>query len=236
MSKKAKELIKSSEATEWFALINLAHILTEKPEILVKSTEFCRSLGTSQQTASRRLQNLEKKGWITRIKKFNVQKIEITDEGYHVIFQVFNKIKDVYEHFNIVGTVVTGANEGRYYISIKGYYEQFMKKLGFEPYKGTLNLELSDHHYTILSQKLNSAKPIIIEGFLEQERSYGSVRCYLGEIYKLTDPNKRSKAAILRVERTFHKEHIVEVIAEPFLRDYINIKDGDKIVIDLHNG
>ena len=71
---------------------------------------------------------------------------------------------------------------------------------------------------------------------MEQERSYGSVSCYLGEVYKLNNPNLRSKCAILRVERTFHKEHIVEVIAEPFLREYLNIKDGDKIVIVLNNG
>ncbi len=235
MSKEEKELIKSSEATEWFALINLAHILTEKQEILVKSTEFCKTLGTSQQTASRRLQNLEKKGWIRREKKFNVQKIEITDEGYHAIFHIFDKIKDIYERFHIVGTLVSGADEGRYYVSIKGYYEQFKKKLGFEPYKGTLNLELSDHHYAILTQKLNNLKPIIIEGFTEENRGYGSVSCYTSVVYKLNNPDTICKSAILRVERTFHKAHIVEVIAEPYLRQFLNIKDGDKVVILLNN-
>jgi len=234
MNKKKSDLNSHSYA-DWFALINLAHILTEQPEILVKSTEFCKILGISQQTTSRRLQNLEKKGWILRKKKFNAQQIEITEEGYHIIFQIFDKIKDIYESYHIIGKLVTGADEGRYYISIKGYYEQLKKKLGYEPYKGTLNLELSDHHFAIFNQKLNTLKPVIVDGFTEENRGFGSVLCYQATVYKLNNPNKKSKGAVLQIERTFHKKHIVEIIAKTYLREYLNIKDGDKVVIILNN-
>jgi len=54
-------------------------------------------------------------------------------------------------------------------------------------------------------------------------------------VYKLNNPDTICKSAILRVERTFHKAHIVEVIAEPYLRQFLNIKDGDKVVILLNN-
>jgi len=91
--KKKESKFNYHDYAEWFALINLAHILTEKPEIRVKSTEFCKTLGTSQQTASRRLQNLEKKGWIIRKKMFNAQQIEITDKGYQIIFKIYEKLR-----------------------------------------------------------------------------------------------------------------------------------------------
>ena len=234
MNKKKYDLDSHSYA-DWFALINLAHILTEQPEILVKSTEFCKTLGISQQTTSRRLQNLEKKGWIIRKKKFNAQQIEITEEGYQTIFQIYDKIKDIYESYQIIGKLVTGADQGRYYISIKGYYEQFKKKLGYEPYKGTLNLELSDHHFAIFNQKLHTLKPVVIEGFTEENRGFGSVLCYPAEVYKLHNPNKKCIAAVLLIERTFHKRDIIEIISETYLREYLNIKDSDKVVIILNN-
>jgi riboflavin kinase len=234
MSKKEPKL-NYHDYAEWFALINLAHILTEKREIQVKSTEFCKTLGTSQQTASRRLQNLERKGWIIRKKTYNIQEIEITDKGYQVIFRIYEKIKDIYERFHIIGKLITGANEGRYYISIKGYYEQFKEILGYEPFKGTLNLELTNHHFEIFKQKLNSIKPIIIKGFTEANRGFGSVLCYPALVYKLHYPDKKCEGAVLQIERTFHKKHVVEIIAKPFLREVLNIKDGDKVVVSLNN-
>jgi len=233
--KKKESKFNYHDYAEWFALINLAHILTEKPEIRVKSTEFCKTLGTSQQTASRRLQNLEKKGWIIRKKMFNAQQIEITDKGYQIIFQIYEKIKDIYESFHVIGILISGADEGRYYVSIKGYYEQFKKKLGYNPYKGTLNLELSDHHFMILTQKLDRIRPVIIEGFTEENRGFGAVLCFPAIVYKLHNPSIKSIGAILQIERTFHKKHVVEIIAEPYLRDYLNIMDGDKVVILFNN-
>jgi len=41
------------------------------------------------------------------------------------------------------------------------------------------------------------------------------------------------QAAILRIKRTHHKKNIVELIAEPYLRDILNLKDGDRLRIEF---
>ena len=43
----------------------------------------------------------------------------------------------------LTGRVKSGLGEGRYYMSQKGYRAQFAKRLGIDPYPGTLNLRLS---------------------------------------------------------------------------------------------
>ena len=40
--------------------------------------------------------------------------------------------------------IVSGMGEGAYYMSLKGYRNQFIEKLGYEPYPGTLNVKLVD--------------------------------------------------------------------------------------------
>ncbi|MHA1659089.1 MAG: DUF120 domain-containing protein, partial [Promethearchaeota archaeon] len=132
-----------------------------------------------------------------------------------------------------VGEVTEGMNEGRYYVSIKGYYDQFIEKLGFNPYKGTLNLKLNDANDSILREKLINSIPVIINGFKDQSREYGEVNCYECYIYRLDNKEKKKKAAILDIKRTHHEKNIIEILAKPYLRDYFNLKNGDKLRIEL---
>ncbi|MHA1657983.1 MAG: DUF120 domain-containing protein, partial [Promethearchaeota archaeon] len=122
----------------WFALFNLCKQVNEKQVIIISSVEFSKILNVSQQTASRRIQNLEKLGWIKRRINGKLQKIIITKRGSNIMLEMYKNLKKILEDILIVGEVTEGMNEGRYYVSIKGYYDQFIEKLGFNPYKGTL--------------------------------------------------------------------------------------------------
>ena len=73
----------------------------------------------------------------------------------------------------------------------------------------------------------------MIEGFKDQNREYGPVRCYDVMIARLDDMEKRRKAAILDITRTHHDENIIEILAKPYLRDYFNLKNGDKLIIEV---
>jgi len=229
------EEISESNYSDWFALYKLCQLSKNRTRIELSSVKFGEILGLSQQSASRRLQNLENLGWIKRRKEAKHQSISITKKGAGVMLVMYKNLKELLESILIVGEVAEGMHEGGYYVSIKGYYEQFKEKLGFEPYKGTLNLILSDTDKSILREKLNNKIPVIIEGFKDQNREYGPVRCYDVYISRFDDKNNRRKAAILDIQRTHHKKNTVEILAKPYLRDYYNLKNGDKLIIEVIN-
>ncbi len=220
----------------WFALYQLCKHIEHRQTINISSVEFGKLLNLSQQTASRRISDLENLGWIKRkIEKKN-QKIVLTKEGSDVMLLMYKNLKNILESIVILGTVQSGMKEGAYYVSIKGYFDQFQEKLGFLPYKGTLNLELNNTNIDLLREKLKNLKHVVIAGFKDDnsERTYGVVDCYNCSIYRIDNPEEKIKAAILDIKRTHHKKNVIEILAEPYLRDYFNLKDGDKLIIELN--
>ena len=221
----------------WFALYQLCKHIEHRQTINISSVEFGKLLNLSQQTASRRISDLENLGWIKRKIEKKTQKIVLTKKGSDVMLLMYKNLKNILEKIVIIGTVQSGMKEGAYYVSIKGYYDQFQEKLGFLPYKGTLNLELNNTNIDLLREKLKNLKPVVIAGFKDDnsERTYGVVHCYNCSISRIDNPEEKIKAAILDIKRTHHKKNIIEILAEPYLRDYFNLKDGDKLIIELNS-
>ncbi len=217
----------------WFALYRLCQFAKERKYIDISSVRFGELLGLSQQTGSRRINDLEKLGWIKRRIDGKSQKISITKEGANIMLAIYKELKKLLESILIIGEVTEGIHEGGYYVSIKGYFQQFKEKLGFEPYIGTLNLRLSDTDNELLREKLQTITPIIIAGFKDPNREYGPVKCYDVYISQMDNKNNKRKAAILDIQRTHHKENIIEILAKPYLRDYFHLNDGDKLIIDV---
>ncbi|MBY8982758.1 MAG: CTP-dependent riboflavin kinase [Candidatus Lokiarchaeota archaeon] len=220
--------------TNWFALYTLGKYSEDMLSLRISSIEFGKLLNVSQQTASRRINDLEKLGWIEREIEGKTQHIIITEEGINILFKTYENLKDILEKILIIGEVSEGMREGGYYVAIKGYYEQFKAKLGFEPFKGTLNLKIDKLDLDILKDLMSQIKPITIKGFEDQNREYGPVYCYDVYISPLFERNRKIKAAILDIQRTHHKKNIIEILAKEYLRDYFNLKDGDKLVIKLN--
>ena len=233
-----KEEIPSDNYANWFALFHLCQNIGSQKAIHISSVEFGKILNLSQQTASRRLNQLEEMGWIQRKIIGKDQTIRITKEGADVMLLMYNNLKQILQDILIVGEVTEGMREGGYYIRIPGYLRQFEKKLGFEPYYGTLNLQLSDLNKELLDENLNNRLPVLIEGFDDKDvgRSYGSVECYNCFISRLDNQENKQKAAILKIKRTHHKKNIVEILAKDYLRDKLNLKNGDRIRLEFIKG
>jgi riboflavin kinase len=230
----SNEEISPDNYANWFALLKLCQLTKYEKSIQISSLKFGESLNLSQQTGNRRINDLVQLGWIEKKVEGKYQIISITKKGATVMLNIYKNLKSLLESILIVGVVREGMHEGGYYVSIKGYYDQFKNKLGFEPFKGTLNLLLSDTSISILREKLDSIAPIIIEGFQDQNREYGPVKCYNVFISRLDDRNLRRKAAILDIQRTHHDKNTIEILAKPYLRDLFNLKDGDKLIIEFY--
>ncbi len=126
-------------------------------------------------------------------------------------------------NFNkIHGKVAAGLGEGQYYISVEGYKNQFIQKLGFEPYPGTLNLKLAEP----LPFARAFRDSIRIEGFRDENRTFGECRCYPVKINSV-------RGAIIRPERSSYPANLVEVIAPVNLRETLCLSDGDEVEVIL---
>jgi riboflavin kinase len=233
-----KEKISSDNYANWFALYHLCQNIGSRKAIHISSVEFGKILNLSQQTASRRINQLIEIGWIQRKVVGKEQIIRITKKGADVMLAMYKDLKQILEEILIVGEVSEGMGEGGYYVRIKEYFEQFVEKLGFRPYYGTLNLQFSDLNKELLEENLKNRIPIKIIGFKKEtegpvKRTFGSVDCYDCVVSRLDDQEKKVKAAILKIKRTHHKKNIVEILAAPYLRDKLNLKDGDRLRIEF---
>ncbi|MFX1568425.1 MAG: DUF120 domain-containing protein [Promethearchaeota archaeon] len=233
-----KERIPSNNYANWFALFHLCQNIGSQKALHISSVEFGKILNLSQQTASRRITQLEELGWIQRKIVGKEQIIRITKEGADIMLTMYKEMKKILEDILIVGEVTEGMGEGGYYVRIKEYYDQFKGKLGFKPYYGTLNLQFTDLNMKLLDENLKNRIPIKIEGFEKEEngdfkRKYGSVKCYECIVSRLDNQSKKNKGAILKIKRTHHKKNIVEILAEPYLRDTLKLKDGVRVRIEL---
>jgi len=137
--------------------IKLQHILTmtkllqhgaKYNFIQLTTTDLGKFINRSQQAASRHLLDLEGAGYIERLRKGHKFGVKLTDKGYSQIEILFSALKYAIESTPITiefkGTIVSGMGEGAYYMSLDGYKKKKKKKLGYEPYPGTLNVKLVD--------------------------------------------------------------------------------------------
>ena len=203
-------------------------------EIEITTTEFAEKYETSQQTASRKLIELEKKGFIKRIKTQKGSKIILTNSGRKVIEEITERlnlvVNRVPKKMIIRGILETGMGEGKFYVNIPGYNNQFKNCLKFKAiFPGTLNLRLIEEK-SIENRKILRSKKypsIKIEGWVNSERTYGDVTCYKALI------NDKVKAAVLIIDRTSHPNEILEVISPTELRKELNLHDGDEVEVTI---
>ena len=166
----------------WFTLYSLLTLGGGKAPVKVSTTELSRALGGSQQSASRHLQLLEEMGLITRRIDPDGSLITITEGGLNVLDEVLQELKAHLEGvgaegFFFDGTVASGLYEGAYYISREGYRGQIRDKIGFDPFPGTLNVKIKPEDFE-RRRRLERHPSVMLEGFKDGERSFGSCKCY----------------------------------------------------------
>jgi len=212
-------------------LKELAMLGAVKNRIEISSLELANQLDTSQQTASRYLLDLDKQKMITREIGIKKQLIQLNDIGIGALeeeYLEYQQIFELTEKMFFKGKVISGLGEGRYYTEQKGYINQFKEKLGFTPYPGTLNVEIKYVERNKI-RLLKNYNPIKINEFKTKDRTFGDVGCFRAEINGID-------GAIVIPMRS-HYSNILEFISSKYLREKLNLKDGDevKIVIYLNN-
>jgi riboflavin kinase len=197
----------------------------------VSCSDLASRMGTSDQTASRRLQALEEDGLVEREMLSDGQWVEVTDGGETVLRREYDDYRRIFEGsgtVELVGEVVSGMGEGKYYISLDGYVEQFVDRLGYEPFAGTLNISLDDES-TRRRASLENADGIPIDEWENEDRTFGAATCYEASVEGVD-------AHVIRPHRSHYPDDTLEVIAPVKLRDELGIDYGDEVTVEVRLG
>jgi riboflavin kinase len=117
------------------------------------------------------------------------------------------------------GKIASGMGQGQYFLTREGYSRQFVLKLGFLPFPGTLNVILEEPFPA-------GQRAIKIEGFAEEGKSFGECKCYTIKLNGM-------QAAVVRPERSRYPQELIEIIAPVHLRRTLGLEDGDPVEIIL---
>jgi riboflavin kinase len=178
------------------------------------STEYlAEKLGISQQTASRHLIELERKGWIQRTITPEGSLIKINDTGMRELQKLYSNLRLLIEAAYPPSVTLEGT--------------VFIEKLGFDPYPGTLNLKLTTDYDLKTLTELEAYPAIEIQGFKNEDRTFGLVKCYPAKI------NNKVRGALIFALRSHYDRSVVEVIAPVYLRKQLNLKDGHKVKVEV---
>jgi len=151
------------------------------------------------------------------------------------------------------GTVSSGLGRASIFMAQPHYQEQFFTILGEQAWPGTLNLnvEESDLSKFISMRKkagidtlgiskslmaesekidLSEVELLRIRGFLRDGKSFGGANAILCKIK--SGNSEFISSAILIPDLTRHVD-VVEIISSKYLRESMNVKDGDLVNIEI---
>jgi len=214
-------------------LYKLAELGASNHEVTISTGLVAGKLGISQQTASRRLIEMEKAGLIERTTYGRNQKVRIAKQGFNALGEMYKTLKPVFEtpkkDLELTAVLFSGLSEGSYYMSMEGYRKQFRSKLGFDPYPGTLNLRIVKESMNIRSE-MDSYPHVDIDEFADKNRTYGGARCYKAIV------QGKIEGAIVVPIRAHYGEDVLEIIAPENLRRRLRLKDGDSVSVHVPFG
>ncbi|RAH16534.1 MAG: hypothetical protein CMB56_000370 [Methanobacteriota archaeon] len=156
-------------------------------------------------------------------------------------------------NMRLEGTVSSGLGRASIFMAQPHYQDQFCELLGQMPWPGTLNLCVSKSDlskFIALRKKagidtLGISESIMIKaedidlskinffrirGFLRDGKSFGGANAIPCNI-RLKD-SEFIPSAILIPDLTRHVD-VIEIISSKFLRESLNVKDGDNIYVEL---
>jgi riboflavin kinase len=200
--------------------------------VTMTSVDLAKKLNKSQQMASKHLDELEDEGLIERTRSGGKNYVRLTERGASETARIYSELEAVFGKkegsVEVEGHVFDGLGEGAYYVSLGGYKKQFISKLGFAPFPGTLNIRLTSPIARKLRRDLAIKKGIHIDGFKDGKRTYGGAECFRALL------NGKIWCAVLVIERTSYDDSVLEVIAAQNLRKSLHLTEGSSVKLELH--
>ena len=139
----------------------------------------------------------------------------------------------------IMGVVNSGLGRAHVFMAQQHYQDQFRPILRQTAWPGTLNVKVDGESLQRYRQLRVSAgieagvsssqKSMKIRGFVRDGVSFGGATAFKATIHR---DKKQIECAVLIPDLTRH-EDVVEIICSVFLREALEVKDGDEVVVQL---
>lgn len=199
------------------------------------STDIGIEINKSQQAASKIILDLQELKYVERVKKGHSYLIRVTEEGLESVKKMSDFLNmalySLPENINFNGVLVSGMGEGKYYMSLDGYRKQFLRRIGYIPFPGTLNIKLIDSLSLENRAKIESFRYQLIDGFHDSERTYGWVKCYP----VIINGNNNIRSDLLILERTHHDKNMLEIISPVNIKKVLRLKNGNNVKVTMQN-
>lgn len=195
--------------------------------VLISSSELAERIGVSQQTSSRKILELLDAGLIVRRMGTRKQHIRVSPTGLEVLRREAADYRALFsagERLTLHGKVMTGLGEGRYYLSRDGYRKAFNRLLNFDPFPGTLNVEVEPIEREKVAE-VKDMEGLLVPEFQSEGRTFGAVKCFRAEVHGV-------EAAVIFPVRSHHV-HVVELISPHNLREKLGVSDGAPVQVTL---
>ena len=122
------------------------------------------------------------------------------------------------------GKIVSGIKQGAFFTQLDWFREQCVEKLGYTPYPGTLNLEISPEHISEVE---------VIEQEAEIEFVTPDSKFCSGRAYPVHIDGIRAAIIMPAEEVRIHGKNIIEVISKVKLKDALDVDDGDSVELTV---
>jgi len=125
-------------------------------------------------------------------------------------------------HWVLTGRVVSGARKAGFFTQLDWVQEQCLSKLGFRPYPGTLNIEISKEGLSVI-EALKKGEGITL---IPPNPQFCIARAF-----PISVSTVRGAIIVPSEDVNIHGKTIVEVIAPVRLKDALGIADGDSVAL-----
>ncbi|MCP4683328.1 MAG: CTP-dependent riboflavin kinase [Desulfobacterales bacterium] len=126
------------------------------------------------------------------------------------------------DNWVLIGKIISGVKKGAYFTQLDWVQEQCMEKLGFRPYPGTLNLELSPEYIPVIESIYNGKK----EELIPPDTGFCS-----GNLFSLRIEGIQAAIVVPAENVKAHDKNIIEVISPLCLKEALNVRDGDEVIL-----
>lgn len=118
------------------------------------------------------------------------------------------------------GIIVSGAGKAAYFTAVDWVRKQCAEKLHFEPYPGTLNIQVDENCLALLENL--QTKPTL--NLLSPDPNFCNARTLPASLSNLT-------VAIIIPDKAvnIHGQNILEIMAPVSLKKTLSLTDGDRI-------
>lgn len=129
------------------------------------------------------------------------------------------------DQFEITGRIVSGAGQGAFFTQLEWVKEQCLQKLGFSPWPGTLNLEISMDRVDVIEG---------LRGKVGMELISPDANYCSGHVLPVSVEGQKAAIVIPAQDVRVHAKNIIEIIAPERLKKVLDVKDGDQITITTY--